>query len=369
MKSAHHFIGRILAVATIVALTLVFTVPTIHTRVGRMAQAMYTRVGVEGSFFSTSVPGNITVFLVGDAGDITQTVLSALKVAVMGASSPKALIYLGDNVYPSGIPADTNTLGWQNAHRNLLKQIEPFRSFTNAIYFIPGNHDWDSHSEDGWSAAKRETNLIDEALGTGHSLPPNGCPGPVRVDIVPGLQLIALDSSWWLHEYKKPSGPNDGCETFSPEGVLAALDAILTTTPQGVDSIVALHHQLVEPKSDVAHLTCPTSPTCPSYATMRNQLSGILSKHRPLLCASGHNHLLQVMKEQGGCRHYVVSGSASTTYEAPQEVAASFSESAPGFMILHRGTKGPWILDVIETSRDDSLLPPRSRRVFHSAIN
>ncbi len=368
MKSKKDLLIRALGAVFILALSLIYSVPALRSGTARVAQSLYSAAGVKGEFFSVDHVDATTVFLVGDAGDMTESVLASLRAAVRATPSSKALLYLGDNVYPNGIPTDTSTHAWEAARRNLLRQIEPLRAFTDKIYFIPGNHDWENHSEDGWNAAKRETRFIDDALGSGHSLPPNGCPGPVRVELVSGLQLVALDSSWWLHEHRKPSNSSDGCETFSPEGVLSSLDAMLASTPAGTETIIALHHPIIEPKADVAHPDCPTGPTCPSYIDMRDRLSAILAKHQPLLCASGHNHVLQVLRDQAGCRNYVVSGAASTTYQAPQELTASFSESALGFMVLSQRGKEPWMLDVIKTSRDDSLMPYSSRSVFHSII-
>ncbi len=331
-------------------------------------QSVYKTLNIEGDYFTGLPNSSETVFLVGDAGAITQGVSNALERAVRGTTSPPALIYLGDNIYPVGLPASIDTPEWRLAHANLMKQIDPFRALTNQIFFTPGNHDWENHSAEGWNAIKRETALIEATLGTGHLAPANGCPGPTKIRLFPGLQVIALDSSWWLHDHAKPTRSEHGCEVFSENDIVTALDSMLTDTPSGVETLVILHHPLLPTNSDHAHSKCPYSSDCPTYVSMKEKLSAVLAKHRPLICASGHNHSMQVHRDEGGCRTYVVSGGGSTVYPAKQPKTAEFAKASLGFMVLHRGTDRDWQLDVVGVRPDDSALPINSRRIYSTVV-
>lgn len=346
-------------VLAVLLIALIGTRKEVQSVASTIARRAYLRLGLTGPHFPQMPAGADVVFLIGDAGAMSDGVLVALQNAVRAAPQASAMLYLGDNVYPTGIPKDKQSSEWHVARASLMKQIDPFVGQTERIYFVPGNHDWENHGVDGWGAAQRHTELVDGRLGGGHALPPGGCPGPSRIQLFSDLQLIALDSSWWLHDHRKPSSAADGCEVFSEEGVVAALDSMLASTPTGVETIIALHHPLLPARTNVAHTSCPFSPDCPRYAQMVDKLTRVLSKYRPLLCASGHNHLLQVLKDAGGCRTYVVSGGGSYKYAAPRAHNFAFSESTLGFMILHRDRGSPWTLDVIRTRSDTSLLPPK----------
>ena len=333
-----------------------------------VVQSLYRAIGVSGSFFNAIPKDSQVVTLIGDAGAMTDGVHRALQAIVEAAPPSQALVYLGDNIYPNGVPADAHSVHWRDAHNRLMRQIEPFKAKTGRIYFTPGNHDWENHASDGWGAVQRQTDLINVALGDGHALPARGCPGPVREHLFPNLQILALDSSWWMHEHRKPSAPHDGCTTLSPEGVLSTLNEMLTTTPSDVETIVILHHPLVEAGPDPVHTRCPFSPNCPPYADMRTRLSLVLAKHRPMLCASGHKHVLEVLKEAAGCRNYVISGGASNVHSAPHDPRLLFSQSALGFMLLHRTSSTPWNLDVVTVRGDDSFLPMESRVAYSTTL-
>jgi hypothetical protein len=351
----------------VVTLASIVWITPLRSHLTSTLQSIYKTLHIEGDYFAGLPESSESVFLVGDAGTMTQGVATALERAVRGTITPPALIYLGDNIYPVGLPDAVDTPEWRLARANLMKQIDPFRALTSHIFFTPGNHDWENHSPEGWNAIKRETALIEATLGTGRLAPANGCPGPARIQLFPDLQLIALDSSWWLHEHAKPARREDGCEVFSEDGVVRALDAILTDTPPGVDSMVILHHPLLPTNSDHAHSKCPYSLDCPTYVSMREKLSAVLVKHRPLICASGHNHALQVHRGEAGCRTYVVSGGGSTVYAAKQPKGAEFARASLGFVVLHRGPDTDWKLDVVGVRADDSALPVNSRLIYSTS--
>ena len=356
------------ATSIVVTLACIAWITPLRAHITSALQSVYKTLHIQGDYFAGLPNSSETVFLVGDAGAISQGVSNALERAVRGTTSRPALIYLGDNIYPVGLPAFVDTPEWRLARARLMKQIDPFRALTSHIFFTPGNHDWENHSTEGWNAIKRETALIEATLGAGHLAPANGCPGPTRIQLFPDLQLIALDSSWWLHEHAKPARSEDGCELFSENDVENALDVMLTNTPTGVESLVILHHPLLPASSDHAHSKCPYSSDCPTYVSMKEKLSAVLAKHRPLICASGHNHAMQVHRDEGGCRTYVVSGGGSTVYPAKQPKTAEFAKASLGFMVLHRGTDRDWKLDVVGVRPDDSALPINSRLIYSTVV-
>jgi hypothetical protein len=111
---------------------------------------------VEPSAIETSL------FLIGDAGapnNDGEPVLAALERQVSEAPARKAIVFLGDNIYPTGLP-DTGASGRDQAERQLLAQIEVGVRTGTPTYFVPGNHDWDYMGPGGWEAIRRQSAFI-----------------------------------------------------------------------------------------------------------------------------------------------------------------------------------------------------------------
>src|SRR5512132_596805 len=85
-----------------------------------------------------------TLFLIGDAGDpdprAASVVLDSMKRQAAEAPGRAVVVFLGDNVYPSGVPVDS-ALTWPDARRRLASQMDAIPVGARGI-FIPGNHDW-----------------------------------------------------------------------------------------------------------------------------------------------------------------------------------------------------------------------------------
>lgn len=184
-----------------------------------------------------------SLFLVGDAGApaADDPVLAALGRALGAAPDRSSVVFLGDNVYPAGIP-DSGDASYPEARRRLKAQVDAVVGSGSPVFFLPGNHDWARHGASGWQAIIRQTELLDSLSG-GRAilLPGNGCPGPV-VREVPGFRLVALDSQWWLHKGPRPTTAEDGCPTWDSAGVATALREAVTG--HGWDAVVVAHHPL-----------------------------------------------------------------------------------------------------------------------------
>lgn len=184
-----------------------------------------------------------SLFLVGDAGAPASDdpVLAALGRSLGEAPDRSSVVFLGDNVYPVGIPEVSNP-GYPEARRRLKAQVDAVVGSGAQVFFVPGNHDWARHAASGWEAVIRQTELLDSLSGGRATLlPGNGCPGPVVRD-VPGFRLVTLDSQWWLHKGPRPTTAEDGCPTWDSTGVATALREAVTG--HGWESVVVAHHPL-----------------------------------------------------------------------------------------------------------------------------
>ena len=115
-------------------------------------------------------------YLIGDGGNSpigTETkALQKFKSQLENAPKNSTAIFLGDNIYPSGMPNKKHEQR-DFAEHQLNVQTEAVKNFKGDAIFIPGNHDWYS---DGLKGLKRQENYIEDILGKNNFLPENGCP-------------------------------------------------------------------------------------------------------------------------------------------------------------------------------------------------
>ena len=179
-----------------------------------------------------------TLFLLGDAGEPDPrqvgSPLDSLSVQAAEAPERTIIVFLGDNVYPAGIPAE-GAAEWADSRRRLEGQVRAIPPGVRGI-FIPGNHDWANATAFGLYSVRLEEQMI-ASLAQGRNvrvLPGNGCPGPVRLDIG-RLRLVALDTQWWLHSYIVRD-EKSACPTGTVGSVTAALrDQV---RPEGANRVV-----------------------------------------------------------------------------------------------------------------------------------
>ena len=114
-------------------------------------------------------------YLIGDAGNSTLTedspALVYLREKIKGASKKSTLLFLGDNVYETGIPKKKSK-EYPLAKRRIKAQTKVAKKFKGESIFIPGNHDW----YQGLAGLQREEELVKKALGKHSFFPESGCP-------------------------------------------------------------------------------------------------------------------------------------------------------------------------------------------------
>lgn len=308
-----------------------------------------------------------SVFLIGDAGAPArdgEPVLEALARELQAGPDSVLVVFLGDNIYPRGLPAP-DTPGRKEAERRLDTQIHAVAVAAARAVFVPGNHDWDKSGSDGLNAIRRQAERIaEQSNGRARMLPTNGCPGPVLDDFA-GIRIIYLDTEWWLTPHSK-AGEADGCSAGSR-------DAVLTQLGQGIAEagsrpvIVTGHHPLATGGEHGGYfspgdhlfplrklhsaLWLPLPLLGSLYPVVRGSgissedvsgkrnvrlrasLDSLFAIQPPLLYASGHEHSLQLI-DRGRPPLLAVSGVGirghQSYVQAMPETRLALSE--PGFM-------------------------------------
>jgi hypothetical protein len=341
-----------------------------------------------------------TLFLIGDAGEPAhggEPVLIALRRQLEGTGGRAAVAFLGDNVYPAGLPAPGHPHRAE-MERRIDDQVDAVRGLAAQTVFIPGNHDWEKGGEGGWEAVRRQERRIEERGGPSVvHLPNDGCPGPEVVDLSGSLRLVALDTQWWLHDHARPLHPDSACPADSEEEVLAALREALASAGER-STVVLAHHPLVSggphggrfgfkqhlfPLTDVKGKLWIPLPVIGSlyplarsagvspqdqghgrYERMREALVEAAREHPPLAWASGHEHVLQVIESPRWGRVLVsgagIWGHLTHVYDVPGSL---YRAARSGFMRLDVLRDGTRRLGVVEVERDGTYREAFARRL------
>ncbi len=323
------------------------------------------------------------LLLVGDGGFAEPGSPVAAALAARASEYPEntSVLFLGDNIYPAGLPPLAHEERAE-AERHLLAQIEPLRGIDVEVIFVPGNHDWDNSGADGLAALLRQEQfLIEHGTPRTRMIPSGGQPGPVCLDRA-SLRLVVLDTQWWLHEYERPSDVGEqevlsglrGC-LESADGrqvVVAAHHPLITHGPHGgfidwtdhVFPLTRLHPWAYVPLPIIGSLyplvrsngVSPQDMKHEKNVALVNTLVEELREARPLLYAAGHDHSLQVQEMSAGPRFHVVSGGGSRPSTVTHDDSTLFAVAQLGFMELDFDAAGRALLKIHTIEHDGSKL-------------
>lgn len=164
------------------------------------------------------------IYLIGDAGyadeNKSQQLFDLVKEKLKTEDKNTTLLYLGDNVYPLGLPADKDHKRRKDAEKSLDSQIELAKTFPGKTYFIPGNHDWYS----GLKGVQEQDDYITDALDDKKAfIPGKGC-GIDDIEINDSITMITVDSQWFIEDWDNYPTINDDCDIKTREAMLVELE-------------------------------------------------------------------------------------------------------------------------------------------------
>jgi len=301
------------------------------------------------------------ILLVGDSGapdtEKPDRIIQMLDEKLQKMGDNSAVVFLGDNIYPIGLP-DTTKRRYNQAKNRIDVQLAALQYYNGNIFFIPGNHDWNDGKKRGWDYLKNQEQYIETRLDAGNTfIPDNGEPGPFVKPLTDSLVLVALDTQWWLQEHKKP-------EPISQQHIIDSLESVLETY-KDKQVFIAGHHPLYSNGTHGGKLPPSTHLKPPvfgslyvlyrkwfgldqdisykPYTKMQEKLTGVLQRYDNIVYASGHDHNLQYIpkRDDGKQQHYLVSGSASKQRYVKKGGQAEFVTDFRGFMKLTYYKNGP----------------------------
>src|SRR5690606_11806617 len=107
------------------------------------------------------------IFLIDDTGDISVSrpdpVFRMLNCHLC-KEQPSAVLFLGDNVYPRGLPPVGNILR-KNSEAILNRHYEVLKDYHGEVAFIAGNHDWNKGRDNGHEYIVRQDEYLKKLFG------------------------------------------------------------------------------------------------------------------------------------------------------------------------------------------------------------
>ncbi|WP_026977025.1 metallophosphoesterase [Flavobacterium tegetincola] len=308
-----------------------------------------------------------TFYLIGDAGNADkeagENTLGFLKEKLKSADENSTLLFLGDNIYPDGLPKkdDENR---KLAEKKLDNQLDLAKDFLGKTIFIPGNHDWYNN---GLKGLKRQEDYINEALKEKKSFMPRESCAIDKLSISDNLELITIDSQWFLEDWNDSPTINEGCDVKSREEFFTELESVLNKN-QSKTMVIAIHHPLMtngthggqfslekqlfplESKiplpiiGSLVNFLRKTSGISPQdlqnkkYSELANRIKALIQSYDNVVVVSGHDHNLQYIEKNNVKQ--IISGSGSKLEAARAINEKDFSAGMNGYAVLEIGKNG-----------------------------
>jgi hypothetical protein len=266
-------------------------------------------------------------------------------------------IFLGDNIYPDGMPQDSSK-DRKEAEYRLDAQLDAIEKYEGNVIFIPGNHDWYNK---GIPGLERQEEYLEEQFGDKLIWSPKtGC-GLEIIEVSDDVQLIVIDSQWYLTNWDEHPLVNKDCaEIKTREAMFLEVESELKKS-QNKTVIIALHHPLFTNgvhggQYNFTHHIYPSQKKIPvpvlgslatlirttggvsiqdaqneRYKSLVKRLQTIGKDAERLIFVSGHEHSLQYIEQEG--IKQIVSGSGSKASYASLSNNGLFAYPGQGFAV------------------------------------
>ncbi len=348
------------------------------------------------------------VFLIGDAGELvgqTNPVIEWLKKNVNWDDQKNTAVFLGDNIYPLGLPAESKQADYTAAKQIIDYQIGLVKGKKSKAFFIMGNHDWANGKIGGLQQAINQVDYINSQLQDNiKAKPTGGCPGPEVIVLDDSLVvLVLMDSQWFLHTHDKP-GPGSTCSAKTEDDFEGELSEVVERYKNQL-LILAMHHPVHTHGVHggfgfrVRHHIFPLAEAVPGlyiplpgigsfywlargifgniqdvnhplYRSMANMVEKVLHNHPNAIVASGHDHSLQLLKHESKNDSIIqiVSGSGAKTTDLSGKVRHNkdvlYSKLLKGFAVIEVFNSGKVQTKFFNEKSNDYNTPDTTQVLF-----
>ncbi|SNR59733.1 hypothetical protein SAMN04488009_2727 [Maribacter sedimenticola] len=280
-------------------------------------------------------------YIAGGLGNFSATpndnLLKQFKEELTNAPKNSTLIFTGDNISPE-------IKNWNTDSLLIQQQLLLSASFKGETVFLPGNNEWKSYELD---KIEKVENLLKEVNREGTKVDPNnGCPIEHKV-INDDLDLILIDSKWFVSNWSRIEDINSKCtDIITRRRFMEELEGYIGDG-QGKNIVIAMHHPVftngiyagkttikdhMKPlplvgtvKNAVMDLGAfnPEHVNSRRYNYLRIAVSALAQANDRITLVSGHEESLQLL--EGGGLHQIISGSLgskSATKLVPGKITA-----------------------------------------------
>ncbi|WP_264531003.1 metallophosphoesterase [Flavobacterium sp. N502540] len=352
----NHFIAKIKTCSLAIAvLLLTYSCATHKAQYGKNVSANETENATD------TIKIAHTFYLVGDAGNAdeekAQQTLELLHQKLKKASKKSTLLFLGDNIYPKGFPANNEGPEKALAETKLTNQLKLTEGFKGKTIVIPGNHDW----YNGIKGLELQAEFVTKYLNDKKAFLPRKSCAIEAVKIDSTTALVTIDSEWFLEDWNNHPTINDNCDIKTREDFFDELESVLNKN-QEKTVILAIHHPLMSNGShggqyslekqlfpleqkiplpvigSFINLLRKTTGASPQdiqnkqYTAYAKRIKTLLQKQKNVIVVSGHDHNLQYVNKEN--IKQIISGAGSKSEAARAINSNDFSYGGNGYATL-----------------------------------
>ncbi len=327
-----------------------------------------------------------TIYVTGNAANNSEATVSVLsKIIAKNASKEKSVLFMGDNI-------DAEDGEEEKLKKQLDPQIRVAKTTGATPYFLPGNYEWDFNKTKGLETIE---DYLKENFEDGDILTPNnGCPLE-SIELSENIQLIAVDSQWFIEDWDKNPNMNDKCQIKTREKLLLEIAGEIKKSANKI-IIFAMHHPMFTNGFHGGRFSFrdhifPLQGNIPfpgvgtliteirsqggvskqnrfnyRYSELMKELEILLNKpdHR-ILIVSGHEENLQYIEE--GNFKQLVSGAASSAKPVSLSDNGIFSYGKQGFASVEITDKGSvWVSFYASEEKKDASNLLFRRKIFQT---
>lgn len=328
---------------------------TYQTQMGSQATSFYNNQSLDTTTIAYSV------ILTGNAAntlnDEATPNLNSLKKRLENASENSSLVFLGDNIYPTDDSPIRNLETNVQATEKIKKQLDLSQKFKGSVFMIPGKADWGY----GLNGLLSQEKIIQKYPNKkSELLPKNGC-GIESKSLSPTVELITIDSQWFMEDWDKHPEINNGCTIKTREQFFEAFETMLLQNQQKT-IVLAMHHPIFSNgvyggNYSLKQQLFPFDNSVPlpivgSFINLIRKASGYNSqdiqniiysalvqrikitvqKYDNILVVSGHENNMQYSKRDG--IQQIISGSGAYVSPAKAVEPTDFSYGGFGYAVL-----------------------------------
>ena len=344
-----------------------------------------TQLGSEATSFYNNQSLDTTtivysVFLTGNAAntqnDGATPSLTHFKKRLERASKNSTALFLGDNIFPLNGFNQNKT----KAEEKITTQLNLTEKFKGKVFLIPGKSDWGISTS---SLLAQENFISKYKKKESQFIPQNAC-GIEFVSLSNEVELVAINSQWFLEDWNEHTEINKGCSIKTREQFFDELDSHLLEN-QEKTILLAIHHPLLSNgiyggQYSLNQQLFPLDATIPlpivgsfynlfrkasgfkiddlqhaSYREMTDRIKAIVQKYNHVVVVSGHEQNLQYINKDG--IQQIISGSGAHYTPARAVNPNDFSYGGYGYAVVDVYENGASTVSFYTTSnRKEGLL-------------